>query len=266
MTRRGQLAEGDVHACATAPLNKTPPNFPPATQIHVCSGLTDKQSINEINEPPWYWDKDHRSPTALRAIFWTAGHWSPLRFNILRSSSPLNPTLLSLGNRSGLQMRSGWWMSQLKGSNCFEMDIVVGSRPWDKLAWKIDGWPLSIHWRWLWHLMFGRGPPPPSTSDTPQNTRHVVSLIEWLDAEWYLLLQPSILTTLPLANMKMDHGVYSHRVKRGSARAAFRTHKLCNLSLCFSQREMHTHPCISSEPPSASIRSSFSVGRIKSDK
>lgn len=30
-------------------------------------------------------------------------------------------------------------MSQPKGSNCLEMDIVVGFRPRDKPAWKIDG-------------------------------------------------------------------------------------------------------------------------------
>lgn len=266
MTRRGQLAEGDVHACATAPLNKTPPNFPPATQIHVCSGLTDKQSINEINEPPWYWDKDHRSPTALRAIFWTAGHWFPLRFNIFalilapESNSALFRKPVRIANEVRLMNESAEGIKLLWDGHCswFQAVRQAGMEDWwmaivHSLALTVtpDVWP---------------GSPPPSTSDTPQNTRHVVSLIEWLDAEWYLLLQPSILTTLPLANMKMDHGVYSHRVKRGSARAAFRTHKLCNLSLCFSQREMRTHPCISSEPPSATIRSSFSVGRIKSDK
>lgn len=127
-----------------------------------------------------------------------------LKFNSLHPSSPLNPTLLSSGNQSGLQMRSGWWMSQLKGSNCFETDIVVGFGLWDKLAWKIDGWPLSIHWCWVWHLMFGRGLPPPLT---PHKHKAPHGLIEWLDTEWYLLLQLSILTTLLQANIKMDHSV-----------------------------------------------------------
>lgn len=56
-------------------LNKTLKTSLQLYQHHL--GLTDKQSINEINEPPWYWDKAHCSPIVLLAIFWTSGHWFP---------------------------------------------------------------------------------------------------------------------------------------------------------------------------------------------
>lgn len=109
--------------------------------------------------------------------------------------------------------------------------------------------------------MFGRGLPPPPT---PHKHKACRGLIEWLDTEWYLLLQLSILTTFLLANIKMDHSVYSHQVKCERIWAALRhtNYVICCFTF-FSRWEMHT-----SLIRSATIRSSFSVGHvghIKSD-
>lgn len=83
--------------------------------------------------------------------------------------------------------------------------------------------------------MFVRGLPPPPT---PRKHKACHGLIEWLDTELYLLLQPSILTTLLPANIKMDHTVYSHQVK---CEMIWTPKKHINyLLFYFSHWEMHT--------------------------
>lgn len=48
---------------------------------------------------------------------------------------------------------------------------------------------------------------------TPHKHAVCCGLFEWLDTEWYLLLQRSILSAVLLASIKMDHSVNSNRVK-----------------------------------------------------
>lgn len=48
---------------------------------------------------------------------------------------------------------------------------------------------------------------------TPHKHAVCCGLLEWLDTEWYLLLQRSILSAVLLASIKMDHSVNSNQVK-----------------------------------------------------
>lgn len=128
-----------------------------------------------------------------------------LTFDILHSSSESNSPLFRkpawIANEVRLMNESAEGIKLLWDGHCswFQAVRQAGMEDWwiaivHSLALSVtpDVWPGS-----------------PSTSDTPQTE----GLIEWLDTEWYLLLQLSILTTLLLANIKMDHSVYSHQVK-----------------------------------------------------
>jgi len=130
-----------------------------------------------------------------------------LKFNILLPSYPLNPTLLSSGSQSRLQSEVRLMNESVEGIRL----LWDGHCSWFQAVRQadIEDWWITIVHSLVLSVTPDIWPGSPSISDTSQ-IRARNGLIDWLDTEWYLLLNLSILTTWLLANIKMDN---SHQVQ-----------------------------------------------------
>ena len=127
-------------------------------------------------------------------------------FSILQPCSSLNPSLQETSLDCKWGQAEEWvnWRDQIGDGHCscFQAARRAGMDDW---------WIAIVHSLALSVTPdVGRGLPPPPT---PHKHKACHGLIEWLNTEWYLLLQLSILTTLLLANIKMDHNIYVTQVK-----------------------------------------------------